>query len=122
MHGAEHPDRSGGLSKIPNDQPASPADPEVFALERTVRRRCEEIEHLARSSFPPGSTVCRESDFQLQAFAERRAEALRHLETANRESREVRIARLERLLETLECSRSFFARTAGLVDGHLPGQ
>lgn len=98
------------------------ADPEVLALEDTVRRRCEEIERLARRSFSPGNTVCRESDFQLQAFAERRAEALQNLARDVGESREMRMARLERMLEKLECSRSFFAQTAGVAAGHHSDQ
>jgi hypothetical protein len=97
-------------------------DPEVQALEETVRRRCQEIEGLAHRSFSPGNTVCRESDFQLQAFAERRAEAFETLDRTVGESRETRMARLERTLEKLECSRSFFAQTAGVAAGHYSDQ
>lgn len=82
---------------------------ELRALEKMVRALCRHTEQLCREAEARGELDSREAELQLEAFAERRAEAAQQLlEAGNGESHPIRIARLEKLVEALECSRSYF--------------
>lgn len=96
----------------PGHPPDTAIDSEIHALERMLEARCKQIESMARSARVKGPEMSREQDFQMQAFAERRAQALQQVAAGIAEPRNARVARLERLLEALECSRDFF-RSAG---------
>jgi hypothetical protein len=81
---------------------------EIRALERMVRALCRHTELLSRAARERGALDSREAQFQLQAFDERRNDAVRALEPGAREPDSMRIARLEKLVEALECSRAYF--------------
>ena len=81
---------------------------ELRALEKMVRVLCEYIARAARQADERGSCESREADLQLQVFLERRNEAKRVLHTDTTETQETRIARLEKIVESLDCSRAYF--------------
>jgi hypothetical protein len=87
-------------------------DPELAqleALERMLAVLCDEVVRLAdafRSVDPPRT---REAELQLIALDERRAQALECLREREREPRQFRIGRLERLIEALNCSWTYFS-------------
>lgn len=83
-------------------------DSEIHALEKMLEARCKQIESMVRAAGLKGSDMSREQDLQIQAFTERRAQALRQLAAGLEEPDNARVARLERLLEALDCSRAFF--------------
>jgi hypothetical protein len=84
------------------------AELELNALERMIAVLCEATERLTREARTRGELTSREADLQLQAFAERRTEALALLKEPTHEPSQIRIARLERLVNALDCSRSYF--------------
>jgi hypothetical protein len=81
---------------------------ELRALEKMIDALCRHIEVLTSEERARGGLRSREAEFQLQAFAERRALALQTLQAHSSERREIRIERLERLIEALNCSRDYF--------------
>lgn len=81
---------------------------EARALEKMIAALCGHIEQLANAAGRRGDLGSREAEFQLQAFAERRSQALQQLQAPGRESHEIRIARLEKFVEALDCSRAYF--------------
>jgi hypothetical protein len=88
--------------------PEATAELELHALERMIAVLCEDTERLTREAGTRGELASREASRQLQAFAERRTEALKLLKDPAREPSQLRIARLERLVNALDCSRSYF--------------
>jgi len=90
------------------EDPETVARLELRALERMVSALCEHTEQLSHDVRTHSERESRETDFQLQAFEERRTQALRVLKVHTREPDETRIARLEKLVEALNCSRSYF--------------
>jgi hypothetical protein len=86
----------------------SPARLELRSLERMIDALCEHIERLTLDARSRGELATREHNLQLEAFAERRTQALQILKTVTCESHETCISRLERLMEALECSRAYF--------------
>ncbi len=87
---------------------------ELRALERMIGALCEHTERLARVTRTEAPS--READFQLQAFSERRTQALKLLAAQTGESYETRIARLEKLVEALDCSRDYFRPSEAEVE------
>jgi hypothetical protein len=81
---------------------------EERALKRMARVLCEHIECLAREARLRGELRSREAQFQLEVFAERRAQAEQVLQAESSETCEIRISRLQKLVEALDCSRSYF--------------
>lgn len=81
---------------------------ELRALERMIVALCEHIERVTCDARSRGALRSREADFQLQVFAERRAQAKETLETAAKEPYPTRVGRLERMVEALDCSRDYF--------------
>lgn len=81
---------------------------EVRALERLVRSLCAEVELVAERTVPGSRRrACDETAFQLEAFEERREQALAALKPRD-EPAMFRIGRLRRIAEALTCSRDFF--------------
>lgn len=97
MARAQHPSASERTAEL-----------ELRALERMVGARCEQIGQWVQEAFAHGELASREADLQLEAFSERRAQAIRQLEVDSGEPTETRIARLERLLEAIDCSWAYF--------------
>ncbi|HEX7081662.1 MAG TPA: hypothetical protein VF329_11660 [Gammaproteobacteria bacterium] len=93
---------------VDNPDPQATARLELHALERMIAALCRHTARLAREAGHRGELDSREADLQLQAFAERRAQALELLKAPSSEPCEIRIARLERLVEALDQSREFF--------------
>lgn len=89
--------------------PDTTAHLELLALERMIRALCVHVERLACAARERGELDTREAGFQLQAFAERHEQALRLLGAADDgEAHEIRVARLEKAVQALDCSRVFF--------------
>lgn len=81
---------------------------EVRALERLVRSLCAEVELVAeRNGLQDQRRACHETALQIQAFEERRREALAALQPRD-EPAMFRIGRLRRIADALSCSRDFF--------------
>jgi len=88
------------------------ADLELRALEKMTAALCRHIELLLRSATESGA-LGREAELHRQAFEERRKEAMRLVKTPGSEPIATRIARLERLIEALEVSRTYFKSLVG---------
>jgi hypothetical protein len=82
--------------------------PTLHDLEREASVLCERIERLTRDTRFCSDSASRESALQLQAAAERRTQALLVLESGSREPEEIRLCRLEQLINALECSLDYF--------------
>jgi hypothetical protein len=81
---------------------------EVRALERLVRSLCAEVELVAERNLQNDRRcACHETALQIEAFEERRREALAALQPRD-EPAMFRIGRLKRVAEALSCSRDFF--------------
>jgi hypothetical protein len=81
---------------------------EAHALERMARALCEHSRQLLAAARERGALGSREASFQVEVFAERCAEVGQLLEAGDSPVRESRIARLEKLVNALECSRGYF--------------
>jgi hypothetical protein len=81
---------------------------ELQALEKMIGALCQDTERLAREARSRGELGSREAEFQLEAFEERRTQAARVLNDAVREPHDIRVSRLEKIVEALDCSRSYF--------------
>jgi len=81
---------------------------ELRALEKMIGALCAHTESLAHAARSSGKLASREARLQLEAFTERRAKARELLAAQTTESLEIRLARLEQLVEALDCSRSYF--------------
>lgn len=81
---------------------------ELRALERMAATLCRHVEQLADEARARGRLETREAALQLEAFAERRAQAERLLRGDSGEPLRTRIARLEKTIEALDCSRTYF--------------
>ena len=86
-------------------------DPEqsrLEALERMLEALCDEATRLADEFRSPTHARSRETELQLMALDERRDRALECLRERDREPRPFRIGRLEKLVEALDCSWTYF--------------
>ena len=81
---------------------------EARALERMARALCEHSRQLLAAARARGVLGSREAGLQVEAFAERCAQAGELLQVVDAPARESRIARLEKLVNALECSRGYF--------------
>ncbi len=70
----------------------------------------KQIELWMDSAKNKGRLRCKESSFQTQAFLDRRNQAMALLgkNAMSVEPMEIRITRLEQMVEALQCSREFF--------------
>ena len=91
-----------------NQHPETTAHLELVALEKMTGALCEYIERLTRDAQARREFESREADLQLQVFEERRSQALQLLAVHTCEPRETRIARLQKAVEALDCSRDYF--------------
>ena len=83
---------------------------EAQALERMARASCEHSRQLLAAARERGALASREASFQVEVFAERCDQAGELLQAPEVPARESRIARLEKLVNALECSRGYFRR------------
>ena len=96
------------------DTPALQRDPlvlarlEMQALEKMARALCEHSRQLLAAARARGALRSREAGLQVEVFAERSAQAGELLGAVDEPVKESRIARLERLVNALECSREYF--------------
>jgi hypothetical protein len=81
---------------------------ELRALERMARALCEDSRQLLARARERGALSSREASFQVEVFAERCAQAGELLKVENAPVQESRIARFEKLVGALECSRGYF--------------
>jgi hypothetical protein len=81
---------------------------EARALEGMARALCEHSRQLLAAARERGALSSREARFQVEVFAERHAQAEALLHTVDAPAQESRIARLEKLVSALECSRGYF--------------
>ena len=92
----------------PNNERATTFALELRALQRMAQVLCEHIEQLISEARLRHALSSREAQLQCEVFVERRAEAERLAETSRAEPSETRIARYEKAVEALSCSRSYF--------------
>jgi hypothetical protein len=81
---------------------------EAHALERMAHALCEHARQLQAAARERGALNSREARFQVEVFAEREAQADALLRAVDAPAQESRIARLEKLISALECSRGYF--------------
>lgn len=81
---------------------------ELRALEKMARALCEHSRQLLARARERGALSSREASFQVEVFAERCAQAGELLKVENAPVQESRIARFEKLVGALECSRGYF--------------
>jgi hypothetical protein len=81
---------------------------ESRALEKMAHALCEHSRQLLAAARARGVLASREAKFQMDVFAERCAQAGELLQTVDVPVQETRIARLEKLVSALECSRGYF--------------
>jgi hypothetical protein len=81
---------------------------EAHALERMARALCEHSRQLLAAARARGALTSREANFQVEVFAERCAQAGELLQAVDAPVQESRIARLEKVVSALECSRGYF--------------
>jgi hypothetical protein len=81
---------------------------EARALEKMARALCEHSRQLLAAARARGALASREANLQVEVFAERCAQAGELLQAADAPVQESRIARLEKLVSALECSRGYF--------------
>jgi hypothetical protein len=85
---------------------------EARALERMARALCEHSRQLLAAARTRGALSSREANLQVEVFAERCTQAGELLGVADAPVQESRIARLEKLVNALECSRGYFRQLA----------
>ena len=90
------------------DEDDSTARLERRALEKMAATLCEDVDRLVEAAREQGVLESREGMLQAEAFRERRAQAMTLLETPRPEPHEVRISRLEKMIEALTSSRQYF--------------
>lgn len=89
------------------------------ALEHMLGVMCEYLTGLVEDTREVGAIASREAQLQLEAFEERRHRALVTLDEKQHGPLPVKIGKLERLVEALECSWVYFkglAETAGIFE------
>ncbi len=88
-------------------------------LERMLGEMCARLTELIDEALDSESLESREARFQLEAFEERRSRALTSLDAKPRGPLPVKIGKLERLMEALECSWDYFsglAKSGGITE------
>lgn len=96
---------AAGLEQHTDD----PEQSRLEALERMLAALCDEATRLADDCRT--QPLSRETELQLMALDERRNQAQACLRERDREPRQFRIGRLEKLVEALDCSRAYFRST-----------
>jgi hypothetical protein len=80
---------------------------EQRALERMLAAMCRQID-LACPKVVDADRASREAALQHAAYLERRQQALSTAQSVGNEPHHIRVARLERLVNALQCSRAYF--------------
>lgn len=94
------------------EDPQVLASLEARALERMARALCEHSKQLLAAARTRGALGSREASLQVEVFAERCNQVGELLETDAAPVQESRLARLEKLVGALECSRGYFRQLA----------
>lgn len=83
---------------------------ELRALERMISALLNQIEQWIQSAKEKGRLRTRECNLQAEAFMDRRekARALLGMTANSVEPMEVRITRLQQMVESLQCSQAYF--------------
>jgi len=82
-------------------------------LEQMLEALCEHVARLIDEARTESRLGTREAAFQVEAFEERRSRALAYVAADSSEPAWIRIDKLEKLIEALECSRAFFSARVG---------
>jgi hypothetical protein len=82
---------------------------EQRALERMLTVMCTQIDQACRCMNEIG-TSSREAALQHAAYLERREQALCVAKSSSNEPHHIRVAKLERMVNALQCSREYFCR------------
>jgi len=97
--------------------PQTLAHLEARALERMARALCEHSRQLLAAARERGALGSREANFQVEVFTERCNQAGELLEAGEGSVQESRLAKLEKLVSALECSRGYFRTLQDAVHG-----
>ena len=97
------------MAAVSKQHADNPEERELRALERVLETLCADTTLLTDDLRTESASPSRETQLQLLAFEERLAQAAICLAHANHEAHEFRAARLEGLIEALECSRRYFS-------------
>ncbi len=97
------------MAAVLEQQSDDPEQQQLETLERTLAAMCIEASRLADTLRATDAALTRETTLQLMALDERRSQALACLTAPQHEPRQFRIGRLERLVEALDCSWSYFS-------------
>lgn len=92
----------------PGEDASEAASLEQRALEKLARVLCSHTQQLASAAQSRGALKSREAGLQSEVFAERRAQVMQLLDTNSPGVDEPRMARLEKLIESIQFSRQFF--------------
>lgn len=97
------------MNAVSKQHADDPEERELRALERVLETLCADTTLLTDDLRTEAASPSRETQLQLLAFEERLAQAAICLAHASHEAHEFRAARLEGLIEALECSRRYFS-------------
>ncbi len=85
---------------------------QLETLETMLIEMCARLTEIVEATFEDDTVEARETRLQLEAFEERRSRALRSLGDERHGPLPIRIGRLKRLVEALECSWDYFSGVA----------
>ena len=86
---------------------------QLESLERMLGEMCERLTEIVEETLESDKLESREARLQLAAFEERRDRALKTLDGEQCGPLPVKIGKLERLVEALECSWVYFSGLVG---------
>ena len=108
------------VAAVPQLDPAVTDQARLEALEHMLGVMCEYLTGLVEDTLEGEALQSREARLQVEAFEERRDRALGALNDEQYGPLPVKIGKLERLIEALECSWVYFrglAEFAGIFEG-----
>lgn len=111
-------DRFTPMAAVSKQHAEDTEERELRALERVLETLCADTTLLTDDLRTEAASPSRETELQLMAFEERLAQAKTCLGRGSHEAHEFRAARLERLIEALECSRRYFSSYTGRDRDH----
>jgi hypothetical protein len=99
-------------TQILQKDPLVLASLEARALERMARALCEHSRQLLAAARTRGALGSREANLQVEVFTERCNQVGELLKADEAPAQESRLAKLEKLVGALECSRGYFRQLA----------
>ena len=90
------------------------------ALEQMLESLVTHVVRLIDSAETTDQLATREAALQLEAFDERRRQAMSYLASERNEPDWLRVGNLERHVEALQCSREFFGRLTAVTAASEP--